>query len=74
MNNISILEVFKIEFQFELKNHAIKYELVKTSIGPLGVNTLIYSILKNSDIDMCKQIKTDMYEDQLIRTIQRLKL
>ena len=74
MNNISILEVFKIEFQFELKNHAIKYELVKTSIGPLGVNTLIYSILKNSDIDMSKQIKTDMYEDQLIRTIQRLKL
>jgi len=74
MNNISILEVFKTEFIFELKQHDIKFELIKDSIGPLGVKTLIYQILKNSDLEMVKQIICNMYEDQLIRTLQRNKL
>lgn len=73
MNNISILEQFKKEFEFELKHHAILYNFKKSSIGPLAVDTLVYEITRNSDIDMVKLIITNMYEDQLIRIIQRCK-
>jgi hypothetical protein len=73
MNNITILTEFKKEFEFELKHHSIIFNFKKTSIGPLGVDILVYEILKNSDLDMVKLIITNMYEDQLIRIIQRNK-